>query len=325
MKSRYRYKSSLADKMQMYLRLKKMSGFKYGKQTKLMEAFDRYCMETGFLGKALTHKLARGFIYGFYYEREQRRYEKALLLNDFGKFLCQNGHKSYICPKISVPARTASGPCIYSEDELGRLFKVIDGYPSHPLTNRHLVDPLMFRMIYGCGLRISEALNLKLKDVDTKEGTITILGSKNGKDRLVPMAGSLTGRCRDYLKAVHVFSSNDTIFFKSPSGLRLDRNTAYHRFRDYLWSAGIPHSGHGPTIQDFRHTYCVHRLKKWVLEGRDLNSLFPYLSAYLGHTDFKGTQYYLRLTADLYPHIIAKTEAALGYIIPERSTGYENK
>jgi len=323
-KSRYRYKSSLADQMQMFLRLKKMSGFKYGKQTKLMESFDRYCTETGFLGKALTRKLARGFLYGFYYERKPRRYDKAVLLNDFGKFLCQNGYMSYICPKISVPARSTSGPYIYSEQELDRLFKTIDGYPSHPLTNRHLVDPLMFRMIYGCGLRVSEALNLKLKDIDTKEGIITILGAKNGKDRLVPMADSLTGRCRDYLKAVHVFGGNDTIFFKSPSGFRLDRNTAYKRFRDYLWSAGISHSGHGPTIQDLRHTYCVHRLKKWVLEGRDLSNLFPYLSAYLGHTDFKGTQYYLRLTADLYPHIIAKTEAAFGYIIPERSNGYEN-
>jgi integrase/recombinase XerD len=324
-KSKYRYKSSLADNMQMFLRLKKMSGFKYYKQAKLMESFDSYCMEKGFLGKALTRKLARGFLYGFYYDREQRRYEKALLLNDFGKFLCQNGHKSYICPKIPVPVQTASGPYIYSEDELGRLFKAIDRYPTHPLTNRHLVDPLMFRMIYGCGLRVSEAINLKLKDIDTKEGTITILNSKNGKDRLVPIADSLTKRCRDYLRTVHIFGRSETYFFKSSSGLRLDRNTAYHRFRDYLWSAGIPHSGHGPTIQDFRHTYCVHRLKKWVLEGRDLNSLFPYLSAYLGHADFRGTQYYLRLTADLYPHIIAKTEAALGYIIPERSTDYENK
>ena len=310
--------------MEMFLGFKKMSGFKYEKQAKLMEAFDRYCIETGFSGGHLTIKLAHGFLYGFHYEREKRRYEKALLLNDFGKFLFQSDHKSYICPKMPVPVRTPSGPYIYSEDELGRLFKVIDRYPTHPLTNRHLVDPLMFRMIYGCGLRLSEALNLKLEDIDTKEGTITILDSKNGKDRLVPMAESLTKRCRDYLRTVHVFGKSDTYFFKSPSGSRMDRYTPYSRFRDYLWSAGIPHSGHGPTIQDFRHTYCVHRLKKWVLEKKDLNNLFPYLSAYLGHKDFRGTQYYLRLTADLYPHIIVKTEAALGHIIPERGKGYEN-
>jgi len=58
-------------------------------------------------------------------------------------------------------------------------------------------------------------------------------------------------------------------------------------------------------------------LKRWVLTGKNLTNLFPYLSAYLGHADFRGTQYYLRLTADLHPDIINKAEAALGYIIPE--------
>jgi integrase/recombinase XerD len=324
-KSKYRWKSSLAVQMQMFLKLKKMSGFKYEQQSKLMESFDSYCTKTGFLGKALTRRLADGFCYGIYYERDSTRYDKERLLREFGKYLCQNGHKSYICPKISGPKKRVFEPYIYSEEELDRFFKAIDGYPSHPLSNRHLVDPLMFRMIYGCGLRVSEALNLKLENIDTKEGTITILGAKNGKDRKIPMAGSLTGRCKNYLKDMHTLSGNDTYYFKNPSGCRLDRSTAYKRFRDYLWSAGISHSGHGPRIQDFRHAYCVHRLKKWVLQGRDLNSLFPYLSAYLGHTDFRGTQHYLRLTADLYPHIIAKTEAALGYIIPERSTNYENQ
>lgn len=45
--------------------------------------------------------------------------------------------------------------------------------------------------------------------------------------------------------------------------------------------------------------------------------MLPYLSAYMGHSDFRGTQYYLRLTADLYPHIISREETDFGYVIPE--------
>ena len=187
-----------------------------------------------------------------------------------------------------------------------------------------MVDPLMFRMIYGCGLRLSEALNLKLKNIDIEEGTITILQSKNNKDRKIPMAASLINRCKRYHKQMHVFSNSDTYYFKSPFGNRLDNSTAYRRFRDYLWSAGIHHLGHGPRIHDLRHVYCVHCMKRWVLKGKDLTNLFPYLSAYLGHSDFRGTQYYLRLTADLYPDIIKKTEAALGYLIPEGGMYEEN-
>ncbi len=55
-----------------------------------------------------------------------------------------------------------------------------------------------------------------------------------------------------------------------------------------------------------------------MLKGKELTNLLPYLSVYLGHSDFRGTQYYLRLTADLYPDIISKMEVASGYIIPER-------
>lgn len=66
----------------------------------------------------------------------------------------------------------------------------------------------------------------------------------------------------------------------------------------------------------FRHTYCVHRLKVWVREGGDLTNLLPYLAVYLGHADFRGTEYYLRLTADLYPEMIATLERAHGAIIP---------
>jgi len=323
--SNYKWKSCLADQMQTFLTLKRMAGFKYEREGRLMEKFDEYCYDTGFTGNTLTFDLVNGFCYGVYYEKAATRYNKEKLLSGFAEYLCTNGYESYICPKISAPKRHPFEPYIFSEEELRRFFRAIDAYPSHPLSNRNLVDPLMFRMIYGCGLRISEALNLKLENIDIGEGIITILQSKNNKDRKIPMASSLINRCRKYHKDMHVLSSMDTYYFKSSLGKRLDKSTAYRRFREYLWSAGIHHSGHGPRIHDLRHVYCVHCLKRWVLEGKDLTNLFPYLSAYLGHSDFRGTQYYLRLTADLYPDIIQKTEAALGYLIPEGGTYEENE
>ena len=57
---------------------------------------------------------------------------------------------------------------------------------------------------------------------------------------------------------------------------------------------------------------CVHRLKAWVLEGKDL------LSKYMGHVDFRGTEYYLKLTADLYPYLIEKMNEHQMGIIPVR-------
>lgn len=66
-----------------------------------------------------------------------------------------------------------------------------------------------------------------------------------------------------------------------------------------------------------RHTFAVHCLKNWVLGNRDITNCMPYLSAYLGHEDLRGSQHYLRLTADLYPDIVAKVEKNCSWIIPE--------
>jgi hypothetical protein len=51
--------------------------------------------------------------------------------------------------------------------------------------------------------------------------------------------------------------------------------------------------------------------------------MLPYLAAYMGHSDFRETQYYLRLTADLYPDIISRIEAEFGYVIPEGGNNNE--
>ena len=172
-------------------------------------------------------------------------------------------------------------------------------------------------MLYGCGLRISEAVNLKLNDVDLKQGTLFIRDTKFGKERMVPMAETLTKRCRLYSGIIHNFESCNAFFFPSPYGGHYKGSTIYKLFRGVLWKAGISHSGKGPRLHDIRHSFSVHCLKKWVSNEEDITNLLPYLSAYLGHVDLRGTQHYLRLTADLYPEIIASVEQNFSSLIPE--------
>ena len=58
-------------------------------------------------------------------------------------------------------------------------------------------------------------------------------------------------------------------------------------------------------------------LRRWAADGTDLTVMLPYLSAYMGHADLRGTQYYLRLTADAHPGVAALASAAFGYVIPD--------
>jgi integrase len=211
-------------------------------------------------------------------------------------------------------------PYIFSSDEIKRIFEVCDHYPPKDCTpNRHLVLPLLIRMLYGCGLRISEAINLTRRDVDLNKGSLHIHKTKFNKERVIPMADSLTERCQEYCKTVNIGKMGNPFFFPSPAGGHYSEATIYKLFREVLRQAQISHLGRGkgPRIHDLRHVFAVNCLKKWVLDGRDLNNCLPYLSAYLGHEDLRGSQRYLRLTADLYPDLTSKVEKYCSYIIPE--------
>jgi len=325
MKRGYRFKSDMQKLLKLYIAEKKMSGFKFEKQKRELEHFDDYYYRNGYRGIKLTKSMTDRFIYSIAYEKRSTHYKKEILLNSFGKFLIRQGCSVYVPPVKSAPTKRCSHvPYIFSKEELRRFFMAIDGYPETP-TNRNSVDPVLFRLLYACGLRLSEALNLRLKDIDLKTGTITILKAKNNKDRILPMVESLALRFQDLFNQLHTFSDRSTHFFISPRGGRLDNSTVYRRFRDYLLMACIPHTQRGPTVRDLRHVFAVYSLKRWVLSGGELTNLMPYLAAYMGHSDFRGTQYYLRLTADLYPDIIQRTEAAFGYVIPEGAIYEENK
>lgn len=82
--------------------------------------------------------------------------------------------------------------------------------------------------------------------------------------------------------------------------------------------SGISHGGknHGPRLHDVRHTFSVHVLQQWIREGNDLTAMFPILSTYLGHKSLKATASYLRLTAEVYPALMADVEAVCAYVIP---------
>jgi integrase/recombinase XerD len=91
-------------------------------------------------------------------------------------------------------------------------------------------------------------------------------------------------------------------------------------FRQLLLQCGIPHAGRGkgPRIHDARHRFACCVLRRWYQDGADLDAKLPLLATYLGHVNLSGTQRYLHLTAELFPEITARSEAAFGDVIPRR-------
>lgn len=207
------------------------------------------------------------------------------IVRGLATYMVRLSYKAYVFPAAAISIdRYSYVPYIFSENELKSIFTVCDNYPVSSFSpNRHRILPLIFRILYGCGLRISEALNLKLKEIDLNQGTLFIRDTKFGKERIVPMSDTLVERCRLYVTKIHTFKNNDTFLFASPYGGRYKESTIYKLFRGILWDAGISHSGKGPRLHDIRHSFAVHCLNKWVLNEEDITNRLPYLSAFMGH------------------------------------------
>ena len=208
-------------------------------------------------------------------------------------------------------------PYVLTEDEVRRLFAAIDAQAMSSYSNKAMVDPVLFRVLYGAGLRVSEALHLTLADVDARAGTLRIRDSKNGEGRTIPITGRLNATLDAYLAAAHPApEQDDHVFYSRAADRPVNQATVYTRFRGYLADAGIPHFIGGPHPHSLRHGFAVANLRRWATAGADLAVMLPYLACYMGHADLRGTQYYLRLTADAYPEVMAKVQIRFGHVIP---------
>jgi integrase len=243
------------------------------------------------------------------------------VVRQFAMFLCRMGHPADV-PDRSMAARatTEFAPRILTHDEVRRLLDAADSLePVAHTPIRHIVMPELFRLLYGCGLRLNEVLTLRVKDVDLIQGVLRINDAKFRKDRLVPPALPLVQRLQKYAGKIGD-PPDDAYFFPSPRGGRSSPSSVYWMFRELLMRCRIAHGGRGqgPRVHDLRHTFAVHTLVRWYREGADLQARLPVLAAYLGHASIEGTQQYLHLTAELFPEIVVRSDLAFGDVIPRR-------
>lgn len=240
--------------------------------------------------------------------------------NCFLDFVNRRGFSAYLVPRSSLPkVKRNFKAYIFSDSEIEQMIAAAD---SLPLTSqspvRHLQLPVMLRILFNCGLRVSELLNLRICDVDMDENILAIYETKFHKNRLVPFSDTVADALKIYLSK-SIFESDDSLLFPSPKLTGKYTLTGFHSlFRIHLRRAGIPYGGkgNGPRPHDIRHTFAVHCLNNWTLSGVDLTAALSVLSRYMGHSGISGTQKYLQLTAQMYPDITAKLEAAFGELIP---------
>jgi integrase len=305
------------DLLNDFVQFKRSSGYKYTTISENLRRFSVFTLNYKIEGGALSKEIVLDWTAKRKSEANTTREHRISDLKQFSLYLLDLGHEVYIPVKNQKMLRNEFVPYIFTHQEIEDFFYACDRIRPHPLSNKHQVFPVLFRLLYCCGLRISEAIKLKVKDIDLDSGIITIRESKFNKDRLIPMAESLNDILRVYHSKFHIISSPEDYLFSNKDKTALTHDNVYKNFRAILWKAGISHNGNGPRLHDFRHSFCVHTLSRMVNKEIDLYCALPILSTYLGHTSISATQRYVRLTAEFYPDLINKVSLTCAYVFPE--------
>ena len=217
-------------------------------------------------------------------------------LREFSKYLCAIGETDYVVPTSVFPIIHREIPYIFTDQELQNLFAECDKESfcvQSPC--RHLIIRVIFRLIYCCGLRPNEGRELLRSDFNEKEGTIFVRKNKAHKERVLPLSDDVATMCRHYLNETRRLFPDTEYMFLSPDGDSYNRKWLSATFRR-LWNASNPDSkAKKVRVYLLRHRFATAVFMKWLDEKEDLYAKMPYLSAYMGHSHFEDTAYYIHL------------------------------
>ena len=313
------FQSDLAPWLRDFVLEKRAVGYFYVTEQYLLQRLDRHLIEHGHDQATLPRSLLTTWLARTAHESVKTQSARVRVLRQLARFLHRHAVVVELPPSLPCASPGARFVArIFTPDEIGRLLAAADRMPPDTRSpQRHRVMSALFRVLYGCGLRLGEALRLRVEDVDLTAGVLTIHEAKFRKERLVPMSASLSAYLQRYHEEMGERPS-DAIFFAAPHGSIYSAHTPYAVFRRMLRAAMIPHGGRGqgPRVHDLRHTFAVRRLEAWYREGADLSSKLPVLSTYLGHESIAGTQRYLQLTVSLHPDLSSLLERQYGPLIP---------
>jgi integrase/recombinase XerD len=309
---------TLPDLIDTLVAARRAGGFRYHSQQRVLRQFAEHARREGHADGSIIKEAVEDFLYGRHLKASTIRREE-IVLRELAEHVRQFGWQAWAPATLTgVKTPHRPPPYVFSDDEIRRLFHVIDSQQLSEMSNRALVDPVLFRVFYATGIRLSEGLNLELRDFDPARATIEVRDGKNHENRIVPITARLATTLQSYIAAAHPRPVRaHKLFYTGDPAKPADKSTIYNRFRHYLADADIPHFPGGPHIHSLRHGFAVQNLRRWAADGADLRVMLPYLSAYMGHADLRGTQYYLQLTADAHPEVAAMAQARFGYVIPE--------
>ena len=302
--------------------MKRAFGFKYVTDAIILYQMDRFADQREEISTGITRKFAKSWGEKRPHESDTYRYNRIRILAQFSSYLLDLGIQSYI-PKLPHHPKSTFIPYIFSQNEINAIFKACDDLRLEivNLTTDIFCMPTLLRLLYATGIRIGEALALKDEDINLNENYLCIKDSKNGKERIIPISGSLASVCKDYLRYRNQLPLGEIksgFFFIKLDGNKCGTGVRAW-FKKCLEKANVTciSRNQRPRIHDLRHTFAVTSLANMADAGIDLYVSLPILSIYLGHQCLEATNHYVRLTTIMYPDLIKDVDVVCLDVFPK--------
>ena len=302
------FESFLASKLNEFLIYRETLGYSLDTLRYHLLLFDRYVMEKN----ADWHSFQPGF---FLDMRSNIKLEKNSVnaniwaTRNFFQFLIRQGHiRKNPLQDIPLLKKNAIVPFIFSPEQTNQLLTSI--CKRIRKTKYHFLKDLAFYIVIlllaRCGMRISEPLRLMRHHYRRDDRTLYIEKTKFSKDRLIPIPKEVVSEIDNYLSVRRsMFPQDDSYFLL----VRTDQKPlADHQirllFHKVLKDTGLdqPKQVIGnvnflqPSPHSLRHSFAVNTLLKIKGRGGDPQHALPILAAYMGHSEYKYTSVYLRVT-----------------------------
>ena len=316
------FKSYFANHMEDMIAYKKALGYSESSYKYQLCDLDKYCIENFSNETELSQDIVMSWCCKHNNESINGLNRRLAVIREFGRYLCSIGITAYVMPPKVTAKQTRYVPHIFTDKELSLFFYGADNIDyDYDDKLRPYIIPVIFRMIYCCGLRPGESLKIKNDDLNLESGRLLIKDSKRHKDRVVMLSDDMLQLCNKYVIIRDKIRSFSEYFFSDRYG-NAHQMRWLHRYFQKCWQiAGITNfKNPKPRIYDLRHAFATRCLHDWLDKGTDIYTMIPYLSAYMGHSNFSCTAYYIHLIPERLKKSPAIDWQSFENLLPEVSS-----
>lgn len=299
--------------------------------------FDKFLCKENVVSKEITKDVYECWIASFRdLNKDSTIHHKTNNIISLLKYMRSLGVECFIPRKALGRIKTSFVPYIFTHAEMEKIFSVADAWRDKCMKpeGAAMVMPIGLRLLYSTGMRVSEMINLRNKDLNLKTHVLRIRVTKNWEERLAPVNESLEKVILQYIGyrdrlPAQGLDDPEGYLLVNHRGRKISKETFLARFHAITKKAGIKGNSqkHGSRVHDLRHTACLHVMSKLLAAGYDLYNCIPILSAFMGHKSIYSTEQYLRFTAELHPELIKyadRVSSPLNDVI-SKSISYENE